>query len=79
VQLLERHFLAGIDGVCETPSVEPPWLLITMPFNPKKYTSIGRFQLSISISPYGYQRESLGLGAKLEPGIQGFPDVQLLI
>src|SRR5260221_14705004 len=28
----------------------------------QKYTSIGRFQLSISA--YGYQRESLGLGAK---------------
>src|SRR6266478_9177118 len=46
----------------ETPSVEPPWLLMTMPFNPKKYTSIGRFQLSISA--YGYQREALGSGAK---------------
>jgi hypothetical protein len=46
---LERYFLTGIDGVCETLSVEPPWLLMTMPFNPKGTPPAGGFKLLLKL------------------------------
>jgi hypothetical protein len=55
---LERHFLTEIDGVCETLSVEPPWLLMTMPFNPKGTPPLGGFNCSRSI-----ERERLALAS----------------
>jgi hypothetical protein len=55
---LERHFLTEIDGVCETLSVEPSWLLMTMPFNPKNTPPLGGFNCSRSL-----ERERLALAS----------------
>jgi hypothetical protein len=45
VQLLERHFLTEIDGVCETLSAKASVALDDNAIQSQKYTSIGRFQL----------------------------------
>ena len=55
---MEQHFLTEIDGVCETLSVEPPWLLMTMPFNPKNTPPLGGFNCSRSL-----ERERLALAS----------------
>jgi hypothetical protein len=46
---LEHQFVTEIDGGCEILSVEPPWLLMTMPFNPKNTPPLGGFNCSRSI------------------------------
>jgi hypothetical protein len=45
---LEHQFVTEIDGVCEILSVEPPWLLMPTPFNPKNTPPLGGFNCSRS-------------------------------
>lgn len=41
---MKRYLLNGIDGVCETLRVEPPWLFDDNAIQSQSYTSSGRFQ-----------------------------------